>query len=77
MSIRRVVSRSAARVRAVAGAVAERIEPSIVTFIAGLLLVGAGLYQLAPPAAYIVDGAILIWIALPPAAAAPPARRDA
>jgi hypothetical protein len=48
-----------------------------VTFVVGLLLVGVGLSQLSKPAAFIVDGAILIWIALPPAAPTSPARRDA
>jgi hypothetical protein len=75
MSIRRREVLAAAR--RVAGAIAQRIEPSAVTFLIGLLLVGAGLAELSRAAALVVDGSILIWIALPAPPQPPTSRRTA
>lgn len=43
--------------------------------VAGLCLLAVGLRAIYPPLAYIIPGAILVWLAIPPRPPAPPPPR--
>lgn len=44
--------------------VANVLRPLV--FVIGLLLTCVGLAQVYPPAAWVVPGALLVWLAIPP-----------
>lgn len=51
--------------RRLATAIASEIGRDELLLVAGLLLVGAGFWDTWRPAAFLVPGVVLIWLALP------------
>lgn len=88
MHARSLLEGSRRAVQATAGWLADALGLDELLFGAGLLLIGVGMWRVWQPGAFIIPGAILVWISLPQRkpfleqrqpesySARPPARRD-